>query len=141
MTTYLDTSALYALMDRAEARHQLVARAWRDLLDQREPLVVNNYVIVETVALLQRRIGLSSVRDFIENILPLVQVEWMDEVSHLASVASMLAANRRDLSLVDCSSFQTMRQQGIERVLALDPHFSEQHFQVVPGADVHPAGG
>lgn len=132
MTTYLDTSALYALMDRAEERHQLVSQAWKALLDGRETLVLNNYVIVETAALIQRRLGMQPARDFVDNILPLAHVEWMDEASHLASVASMLAANRRDLSLVDCSSFHTMRQLRIETVFALDPHFSEQDFQVIP---------
>ena len=44
----------------------------------------------------------------------------------------MLTANRRQLSLVDCINFEIIRQNHIERVFALDPHFVEQGFSVIP---------
>ncbi len=40
----------------------------------------------------------------------------------------MLAANRRQLSLVDCVSFAAMRELGIEHYFAFDQHFDEQGF-------------
>jgi uncharacterized protein len=47
-------------------------------------------------------------------------------------MSALLAANRRTLSLVDCSSFDIMRKFGIDTVFTFDPHFREQGFSVVP---------
>jgi len=43
----------------------------------------------------------------------------------------VLAANRRQLSLVDCVSFAAMRESGIEHYFAFDEHFDEQGFTMV----------
>ncbi len=42
--------------------------------------------------------------------------------------SALLAANRRQLSLVDCVSFVVCRQRQLEQVFAFDTHFSEQGF-------------
>lgn len=44
----------------------------------------------------------------------------------------MLAANRRNLSLVDCVSFEVMRDLGVKDVFAFDPHFREHGFTCIP---------
>jgi|GEM_PF-2518604 len=38
---------------------------------------------------------------------------------------------RQPLRLVDCSSFQVMRQLGIQRAFAIDRHFREQGFDLL----------
>ncbi len=42
-----------------------------------------------------------------------------------------VAAGRRQLSLVDCVSFEVMRRIGLNRAFCLDPHFEEQGFEVL----------
>jgi predicted nucleic acid-binding protein len=42
------------------------------------------------------------------------------------------AAARRKLSLVDCISFQTMREYGAPTAFCFDPHFREQGFDTIP---------
>ncbi len=44
----------------------------------------------------------------------------------------LLSAGRRKLSLVDCTSYEIMRQYNLEQVFTYDPHFSEQGFDVIP---------
>jgi predicted nucleic acid-binding protein len=39
------------------------------------------------------------------------------------------------LSLVDCTSFEIMRQTRFEKVFTFDPHFSEQGFIIILGND------
>ena len=39
---------------------------------------------------------------------------------------------RRQLSLVDCASFDIMRRLGLRDVFAFDPHFAEQGFRCLP---------
>jgi predicted nucleic acid-binding protein len=95
-------------------------------------LAANNYVVVETFALIQSRLGIEIARQFNTNVMPNLQIAWIDEEQHRAIVERLFSANRRQLSLVDCSSFETMRQLGIEQVFTFDEHFREQGFTVIP---------
>jgi len=45
---------------------------------------------------------------------------------------AVLSANRKKLSLVDCVSFQVMRETGIRTAFCFDEHFREQGFDVIP---------
>lgn len=95
-------------------------------------MVCTNYVLVETFALVQHRLGMEAVRTFQEDILPMLSVGWVGEQDHRAGVTGLLAAGRRRLSLVDCVSFDAMRQAGIKPVFAFDQHFKEQGFDCMP---------
>jgi predicted nucleic acid-binding protein len=48
----------------------------------------------------------------------------------------LLAANRRSLSLVDCTSFEVMRQAGLDTVFTFDLHFREMGFKVIPATQI-----
>jgi uncharacterized protein len=68
--TLVDTSALYAVLDRDDEHHPVAKAAWDRLLQTDEPLLVTNYVIVETTALVQHRLGMEAVRTLCGDILP-----------------------------------------------------------------------
>ena len=57
MTVFLDTSGLYAVFDRDGANHSRAKTAWVEWLHEGAVLLTNNYVLLETAALLQHRIG------------------------------------------------------------------------------------
>lgn len=59
-------------------------------------------------------------------------MDWIGEEQHAAAIQTILTANRRNLSLVDCASFETMRRLGIETVFTFDEHFRDQGFKVIP---------
>jgi predicted nucleic acid-binding protein len=132
MTTFIDTSAFYALLDRDDRNHQKGKKAWMEMLAEPPILVTSNYVLVETFALLQSRLGLEAVRKFQEDVIPIVQVEFVTPEMHRAGTAALLSAGRRGLSLVDCVSFEVMRDSGVKVAFAFDPHFKEQGFDVIP---------
>lgn len=134
MTCYIDTSAIYAVLDRDDAHHPRAKDTWTDLLRRKTPLVTSNYVLVETTALVQSRLGMAAVRTFQEAMCPVFGVHWTDEALHKKGMSGVLSANRRELSLVDCVSFALMHELGIRDVFAFDPHFSEQGFQCQPGS-------
>ena len=129
---FLDAAALYALFDAADGRHETAAHAWNVLLQSDAPLHTSNYVVVELSAVVQRRLGVAAVDALNTYVLPWVHVVWVDETFHARGAAGLLAARRRDLSLVDCTSFAVMRSLGLRRVFTLDVHFAEQGFEVVP---------
>lgn len=132
MTTFVDTSALIALLDGSETKHAACARAWTKLLADDESLVTSSYVLVETYALAQRRLGIDAVRTLTTDYVPLLAVDWIDETVHGAGLASLLTANRRELSLVDCVSFEIMRRRDISKAFTLDADFAKQGFNVTP---------
>lgn len=132
MRVFVDTSALVALVDASEDEHAACGGAWKTLLLDDASLVTSSYVMVETYALVQRRLGLEAVRVLTADFLPLIAVDWVDEFVHGAALASLLTANRRDLSLVDCVSFEIMRRRDVTHAFALDTDFSKQGFTLVP---------
>ena len=132
---FLDTSALYAVFDGSDAQHVSAARAWDELVRSDRSLHTSSYVLVELAALLQRRLGIPALDALAAYVLPWVNVFWIDEPLHTQALAGLLAARRRDLTLVDCASFAVMRTLGLRQAFALDEHFVEQGFAVVPVAD------
>ena len=77
--------------------------------------MTTNYVLVETYTLAQRRLGQAAVRVLADDMLPMAEVEFVGRDAHDRAVAALIAANRRDLSLVDAVSFDVMRRRGISR--------------------------
>lgn len=132
MTVFIDTSAFLAYLNRADRYNASAVSMWQALLHDEERILCNNYVLVETIALLQQRFGLDAVRTLQDNILPLVATSWLDESDHRQAVTTLLTANRRQLSLVDCSTIVTLRALGIKRVFTFDAHFDDYGFERVP---------
>jgi predicted nucleic acid-binding protein len=130
---FVDSSALIAYLDADEDRHPRARRAFEDVIRNGEEMVTTNYVVVETSALLQRRIGMDAARSLHATVTPLLLVEWIGEELHESALAAYLHANRRRLSLVPCVSFEVMRRRGIGRALALDEDFRAQGFELLPG--------
>ncbi len=132
MTTFIDTSAFLAVLDADDLQHRRAKKAWADLIGSGDPLTTSSYVLIETLALLQHRIGLEAVRTFHGDVMPVLQIEWVDAETHAAGMAGLLAASQRRLSLVDCVSFHLIRRAGIPRAFTLDRHFRVQGFACIP---------
>ena len=136
MSAFVDTSALIAILDADQPRHAVVIDAWERSVVEKQPLVTSNYVLVESFALIQHRLGLEALGALADVLLPLLRPFWIDEELHAAAVAALFTAGRRGLSLVDCTSFELMRRHGIRDALALDDDFARQGFTLVPEPSV-----
>lgn len=132
MSVFVDTSAFLAVIDADELHHSPAKAAWNELIANDEPLVCTNYVLIETFALLQSRLGLKAARLFQEDIVPVLAIDWVDDLGHAAGTTAWLTAGRGKLSLVDCVSFESMRRLGIKSAFTLDRHFKEQGFACLP---------
>lgn len=132
MSLFVDTSALYAAMDRDDEFHARASAHWKECLSGTEVLLTSNYILVETLALVQSRLGMEATRLLASDVIPALEIEWVSADDHRAALEAVLAANRRSLSFVDCASFQVMRRLGLRSAFAFDPHFAEQGFEVAP---------
>ena len=128
---FIDTSAFYALMDRSDSYHQSAGKIWAHLLDTGYDLKTSNYVTVETLALLQNRLGFEAADIWSRDILGIVETIWIDEVLHNLAFEIWLSLGRRKLSLVDCASFVAMRNAEVEKVFVFDKHFTEHGFEAL----------
>ena len=128
---FIDTSAFYALMDRSDSYHQSASKLWSDFLDKGYYLQTSNYVTVETLALLQNRLGFEAADLWSRDVLGIVETLWIDEVRHNLAFEIWFSLGRRKLSLVDCTSFAIMRHHKMEKVFGYDKHFIEHGFEVL----------
>ena len=131
MTLFVDTSAIYALVDASDDHHS-AAHAFIEELDASERLVTHNYVVVESVALVQARLSLAAVRALMDDLMPRLELEWVGEDLHRPALAALLSSGARRISFVDRVSFEVMRRLGIRKAFAFDPDFSRQGFAAVP---------
>ncbi len=133
MTTFVDTSAFFALLDEGDAGHRRAAD-WlrRHGADPDEVLATTSYVIVESIALVRSRLGVAAVRTFVDRHLPAISTVFVDGPLHRIGLDSYLASTRTSDSFVDHVSFAFMRGSGIRRAFAFDRDFARQGFDVVP---------
>ncbi len=134
MEIFIDTAAFYALVDSIDANHQASVALWTDWGQQYHRYITSNYVLLESFSLIQRRHGLALARYFYDKIAPACDVEWVTPQIHQTAINSLLITNRRQLSLVDCTSFTLMRALDVRHVFTFDVHFAEQGFTCYPGA-------
>jgi predicted nucleic acid-binding protein len=132
MRVMVDTSAILAYTDPNQPRHGQATEVVTRLAAAETELVVTNYILVETISLMQRRQGMDLVRSMVSKQLPWFTVEWVDPDTHSAALFEFLLADRRQLSLVDCATFEVMRRQGIRYAVAFDPHFAQAGFPLPP---------
>jgi len=70
MSTFVDTSAIYAVLDRDDESHASALPVWEELVSGDEALMVTNHVQLEVVALVQHRLGMRAVADFFDSSGP-----------------------------------------------------------------------
>lgn len=128
MSVFVDTSAILALLNIEDINHAKALITWRSLIDDEVPMISTIFVLSESFALVQSRLGIEAVRSLHEVIRPYLFMEWGDERLYLEAASAVLTTNRRSLSLVDCSSFVVMRRLSISTAFAFDNHFTEQGF-------------
>jgi predicted nucleic acid-binding protein len=131
MNVFIDSSALIAALDRNDERYAAASKTWDGLMSGPDIPVCHNYILVEASAVLLRRFGLEAVREFERKIVPVLKVVWVTQDLHQAAVAAQMAAGRRGLSLVDCTSFELMHRTGIHTAFAYDPHFEEFGYRTI----------
>jgi predicted nucleic acid-binding protein len=132
VSVFVDTAAFYALLDRDDDNHGRARKEWERLLEGDGELITTNYVVVECLALVQHRLGIKALRALADDVLPLAEVHWIEKELHAAAAAALLAAGRKRLSLVDCTSFEAMRRRRIRTAFTFDRHFQEQGFDRIP---------
>ena len=128
---FFDTSAALALTDSDDDYHQRSIRTLDEIMSTGETIFTHNYILSESMALIQRRIGLAQALNFHATTQKLLTVHWITDIEHDIAVELLNQRMRRRLSLVDCVSFVLMETYGSTTAFAYDSDFQTEGFQLV----------
>lgn len=129
---FVDTSALLPLIDAEDRDHEAVAAAVAQCATDNVELWTCSYTLVETGALVRKRLGAEAFRALGPIIDAAMRIVWVDEAQHRRAWEHTSREGRRGASLVDWAGFLVMKDLGITTALTLDQHFREQGFEILP---------
>ena len=127
---FVDTSAIYAWADAADPNHRTAVRRLQAVLDRGDDLLTHNYVLLESTALIQARLGLPAAVGLAQDAESFV-VAWVDEELHGQAVRELGRMKKRQISLVDHVSFLVMKKRGVGVAFAFDPDFVAAGFSLL----------
>lgn len=128
---FVDTSAWFAYMNRADPDHHRV-RSTIDAL--KGALVTSDYVFDELVTLALVRSG-HAVAVAVGKVLldpAQVSMERVTPADHASAWTLFQQRPDKDYSFTDCTSFAIMRRLGVEKAVTTDLHFRQEGFVTVP---------
>lgn len=131
---FADTSALYALIDRRDAKHGAVREAVERVVRGGRRLVTTDHVVTETLNLANARGGrlvADRVLDLIEQSAG-IRVEWIGVERFSRAKAFFRKQADHGYSFTDCTSFVVMKEERLTEALTTDAHFREAGFKVLP---------
>jgi predicted nucleic acid-binding protein len=132
---FVDTSGFYAELDGTDTRHADAKAAFALVLDRRARLVTTNYIIHESWAVIQVRLGWDAVDAWLDRVVPKCEIVWISHDIHDLGAARCRQARQRRLSLSDCVSIEVMRRRRINLAIAFDEHFDREGFRLPAAGD------
>jgi predicted nucleic acid-binding protein len=66
-----------------------------------------------------------------ESFNHIAQIIWSDKEWYARAVQRLFLQNQKDISLVDCLSFEIMESLDISLAFAFDRHFEDMGFSIV----------
>ena len=128
MIVFADTSGFFAFLVKNDHMHVQAENIFRSFAERNTQLLTSSYVLLETAALLQRRVGMEAVLDFQYKIMPLLDIIWVDAHWHEKAVNRLVAINQKRVSLVDCLSFVIMDAKDVHTAFSFDKHFEKNGY-------------
>jgi uncharacterized protein len=129
-TVFVDTSGFYACLDGSDPFHPQSRAAFERAEKEQWRLITTNYIVHETWALIQRRLGWEAVETFLNDLLPRCSVEWVSASLHEAGALRCCQIRERRFSLTDAVSFELMSLHQTNEAIAQDEHFVRANFRL-----------
>ena len=131
-SVFADTSALYALVNPRDERHELARRVYADLVEGRREIVTTNFVLLELHALITNRrqaaFATRTLFDIEAGDLRVVRAELEDD-----ALAREILRTHMDkgYTLVDATSFAVMERLQLSTAFSFDRHFAQFRWTVL----------
>ena len=130
---FVDTSGLYALVDRKDAHHAVARTVVERLLRSGRRLLATDYVVAETVNLANARSG-SGVAIRVLELLEQsagIRIEWIGAARFDMTKAFFRKHADHPYSFTDCTSFVVMRELKLSQALTSDRYFTQAGFEAL----------
>ena len=129
----VDTSAIFALLSPDDRFHAQSRDIFSELVERGDQLYTTSYVLVESSALIHRRLGFEVLRLFIQSMHGVWETIWIDRSTHEEIWTRMRAKDGVRLSLVDWSVVVSAERTR-SAIFAFDSDFSLEGLEVIPAA-------
>jgi predicted nucleic acid-binding protein len=130
---FVDTSGLYALVDRKDAHHPAARALIERLLHSGRRLLATDYIVAETVNLANARSGSGvaiRVLDLLEQSAG-IRIEWIGTARFEMTRTFFRKHADHAYSFTDCTSFVVMRELKLSQALTSDRHFTQAGFEAL----------
>lgn len=128
----VDTSAFYALRSATDEFHARARDSYERLIDREQELWTTSYALVETVALMHRRLGIETVLAFEAwQDRSRLQVLWIDSRMHGLAWSRFMEKRGRGLSLVDWTLAAASRELNAP-IFTFDTGFATEGLPILP---------
>jgi predicted nucleic acid-binding protein len=128
MKVFIDTGALYALVDQDDVKHNDACRVWEKLLTENIPLISTILVVSETYTLIRYKLGHTQAIEFLNTISEAEQSKHIDTrllneelIKHACTILHKYADHR--LSYTDAVSLALIELEEIGYSFDFDYHF------------------
>lgn len=123
-SVFVDSSGFYALLDCTDPNCVEATDRFTRAESERWDRFTTSYVLHESAALIQHRLGWEALDAWLEVALPMCEIVWVDDRLHRVGTARWRRARSRRLSLTDCVSLEIMQQRAVGEAIAFDEHFA-----------------
>lgn len=125
----VDTSAVYALIDRDDTYHRKAVTLLRSVPRRGLTPLLTNFIMAESHALLLSRLGAEIARDWLlRQIWPVERITPEDEEKTREIIRRY---SDKSFSYTDATSFAVMERLGIKEAFAFDPHFRQYGLKLL----------
>lgn len=125
----VDTSAVYALLDRSDARHATARASLKRLQTARSEPLLTNFILAECHALSLSRLGPEVARKWLLTNVWAVEGVTVDDEAKAKEILGKYTD--KSFSYTDATSFAVMERLGLRTAFAFDPHFRQYGFRVI----------
>ncbi|MEW5953109.1 MAG: PIN domain-containing protein [Bacillota bacterium] len=122
-----DTSAIYALIDRSDEFHQKATQIVKELSLKRVDLILTNFVLAETHALILSRLGHELAREWIKNLIWTIEHVKREDEKRAREI--IINFQDKTFSYTDASTFAVMERLKIDSAFSFDNHFMQYGWQ------------
>lgn len=131
---FIDTSGWCAVYDKSDDHHQTAFSFWNKAAARIGTVYTSDYIIDETLTLLNVRISHAAAVEFgriilgskVIKIIPVTTPRWEEAWKLFAK------CSEKDFSFTDCTSFILMNELNLKEALTFDKHFQQMGFINIP---------
>ena len=130
---FIDTGAFLARYIPSDKFHAKALKVWKDLQKQRREFWTSNFVLDETITLLQRKTHPEFALERAKNIYSSTSLKILrpDLAEELKALELLSKYKDQSLSFTDCVSFALMKKYRIQTAFTFDKHFQIAGFEIL----------